>query len=247
MTKIAAPRQAILVRVAVDQTYGRWNGPCDPTTGEFVYVPIPQEKSNVAEMARTYRPSVDAALRRFSQRCGVRVELPSHLHAQRTHLDPDFDFLTYGDTAVRGRRLTTFEKGDWVVFYAGLRSIREEQRLIYALIGMLVVDRVERVGDIPRDRFDHNAHTRLRHRTDSDLVVSGQRGVSGRFERYLDIGELRDGSYRVRRDLLEAWGDLRVRDGWIQRSANPPTFREPARFARWLHAQKPALVARNHD
>ena len=242
-----APRRAILVRVAVDQTYGRWNGPCDPTTGDFVYVPIPQEKPNTADMARTYRPSVESALRGFSKRCSVQVELPLHLHTQRTHLDPDFDFLTYGDTADRGRRLADFEKGDWVVFYAGLRSIREEQRLVYALIGMLVVERIERVGDVPRARFDHNAHTRLRERTETDIVVTGQPGISGRFTRYLDIGELRDGSYRVRRDLLEAWGDLSVRDGWIQRSANPPIFREPARFARWLDAQQPEIVAKNHD
>jgi hypothetical protein len=247
MTKTPAPKRAILVRVAIDQTYGRWNGPCDPTTGDFVYVPIPQEKPNTDEMARTYRPSVDSALRRFSERCGIQVELPPHLHGERTHLDPDFDFLTYGDTADRGRRLADFERGDWVVFYAGLRSIRAEQRLVYALIGMLVVDRVERVGDIPPDRFDHNAHTRLHKRTESDVVVSGQRSVSGRFERYLDIGELRDGSYRVRRDLLDAWGDLSVRDGWIQRSANPPIFRDPHRFAKWLAAQAPQIVASNHD
>lgn len=247
MKKGKTPRRAILVRVAVDQTYGRWNGPCDPTTGDFVYVPIPQEKPNAVGMARTYRPSIDSALSEFSKRCGVRVGLPPHLHDQRMHLDPDFDFLTYGDTANRGRKLSEFERDDWVVFYAGLRSLRDEKPLVYALIGMLVVDRIERVGDISRERFDHNAHTRLRERTETDVVVTGQRGSSGRFVRYLDIGELRDGSYRVRRDLLEAWGDLSVRDGWIQRSVNPPTFREPARFARWLETQEPRIVASNHD
>ncbi len=34
--------KAILIRVGVDQTYGRWNAPCNPDTNDFVYVPIPQ-------------------------------------------------------------------------------------------------------------------------------------------------------------------------------------------------------------
>jgi hypothetical protein len=34
--------RAFLVRVAIDSTYGHWNGPVDPQTGRFVYMPIPE-------------------------------------------------------------------------------------------------------------------------------------------------------------------------------------------------------------
>jgi hypothetical protein len=32
--------KAVLVRVGIDQTYGRWNGPVDTDSRQFVYVPI---------------------------------------------------------------------------------------------------------------------------------------------------------------------------------------------------------------
>ncbi|MFA6181420.1 hypothetical protein [Acidithiobacillus sp.] len=79
-----------------------------------------------------------------------------------------------------------------------------------------------------------------------DIVVTGKPGVSGRFASYLDIGKFRNGSYRVRPDVLEAWGGLGVKDGWIQRSANPPLFLDPIRFAKWLQAMKVRLLAANN-
>jgi len=65
-------------------------------------------------------------------------------------------------------------------------------------------------------------------------------------ERSLEIGEYRDRAYRVRRDLLQTWGDLTCRDGFIQRSAVPPAFRDPDRFLRWFEAQSPILWAANN-
>ena len=34
--------KGLLVRIGVDQAYGRWNAPVDPVSGRFVYVPIPE-------------------------------------------------------------------------------------------------------------------------------------------------------------------------------------------------------------
>lgn len=246
MSSLPAPSKAILIRVAVDQAYGHWNSPCNPETGDFVYVPIPQNKPNAVSMAREYAPIIGPALDDFSARNGAPLHLPDQLLGQRMHLDPDFDFLTYGDTADRGRRLLDFRENDWVVFYAGMRSVRSDPGLIYGLIGLLVVDQVRRVSEIPALEYDRNAHTRLLHRTDSDIIVTGKPGVSGRFLRYIDIGEFRNRSYRVRLPLLDAWGGLSVNDGWIQRSANPPLFLEPGKFAQWLHDQKPELMAANN-
>lgn len=243
---VPPPRRAILIRVAVDATSGGWHGPCDPRTGDFVYVPIPQNKPNVPAMAREYDPIIGPALQAFSVRNGVRVDLPDHLRGRRMHLDPDFDYLTYGDTERRGKKLLDFAKGDFVVFYAALRAVQPKARLVYGLIGLLVVDSVRQVASIPEREYDRNAHTRLLNRTDTDIVVTGQSGASGRFARYVDIGELRNRIYRVRRDVLAQWGDLSVTDGWIQRSANPPLFLQPGRFAKWLKAQDPVLLTTNN-
>jgi hypothetical protein len=48
------------------------------------------------------------------------------------------------------------------------------------------------------------------------------------------VGEWRNRAYRVRRDLLRTWGDLSCRDGYIQRSAIPPSFKAPERFLSWF-------------
>lgn len=246
MMNLPTPSTAILVRVAADHSFGHWNGPCNPETGDFVYVPIPESRPNAEGMAREYLPIVAPALQAFSERNGVDISLPENLHDQRMHLDPDFDHLTYGDTEDRGRKLLGLRENDWVVFYSGLRSVHGGSGLVYGLIGLLVVDSVRRVADIPTALHDRNAHTRRLDKNGSDIVVTGKPGFSGRFARHLDIGEFRNRSYRVRLELLDAWGGLGVNDGWIQRSANPPLFLQPAAFAQWLREQQPSLMAANN-
>ncbi|MGH8674911.1 MAG: hypothetical protein ACREVG_11440, partial [Burkholderiales bacterium] len=79
-----------------------------------------------------------------------------------------------------------------------------------------------------------------------DLIVRGRSGLSGRLERCLPIGEYRDRAYRVRRDLLDEWGGLSVRDGYLQRSARLPRFLDAPRFLRWMERQQPALIQANN-
>jgi hypothetical protein len=170
------------------------------------------------------------------------------LNGLTPHLDPDFGRLTYGDNGLRrGKGLCDLVAGDLVVFFAGLRPIdRCEQNLIYALIGFYRVSEAVRLRDIPASRWAENAHTRkLRHGPD-DIIIRAQSGGSGRLSGAIPIGEYRDDAYRVRRDLLAAWGDLTCRDGFIQRSAVPPAFRNSARFLAWFEAQLPVLHAENN-
>jgi hypothetical protein len=115
------------------------------------------------------------------------------------------------------------------------------------LIGVYVVDKVVAAADVPPSRWNHNAHTRKIKRGKSDIIVRARRGYSGRFSKFLPIGEFRDGAYRVRRDLLKAWGGLTVRDGFIQRSARPPRFVNPKQFRAWLDNQDSELLETNND
>lgn len=229
------------MRVGVDQAYGGWNAPVDPATGEFAYVPIPEgpQRRGMETPYATIAPVVA----RFAG-----MVLPAGLAHRAMHLDPDFEHLTYGDNGERrGRGFAEFGRGDFVAFYAGLRPIvRWEQKLMYALIGLYMVRECVRVSSVPRTRWAENAHTRRVDHHASDVIVRAQPGRSGRLRRCISIGEYRDRAYRVRRDILDAWGGLSVNDGYIQRSAVPPMFTEPARFLTWLHEQKPRLVARNN-
>lgn len=244
--------RATLVRIGIDQAYGAWNAPMDPSTNEFVYVPIP-EGSKVLQhphLATTFA-SVEPALARFARARGDvapgLVTLPAALAGAATHLDPDFEQLTYGDNGERrGKAITTFEHGDVIVFYAGLRPIRPcAHRLVYALVGLYRVAAVARVSDFPRARWHENAHLRRAKARPSDVVVHADPARSGRLRRCIPIGEYRNGAYRVRRDLLEAWGGLSCKDGFIQRSAVPPRFNDAARFLAWFEGTGAELVAAN--
>lgn len=244
--------QAILIRVGIDSTTdsGKWNAPCNPKNGDFVYVPIREtDRANAPGMRRYYDDHIIPVLDKFSERNNHTISLPPYLLNERMHLDPDFDYLTYGDTDRRGKPLLKFVEDDLIVFYAALEPIQPitSDKLEYALIGMLVVKEIVQVKDIsdPR-RFDENAHTRISSPRPTDIVVRGKQEVSGRFESYLSIGECRDDAYRVQRLLLDKWGGLSVKNGYLQRSANPPLFRQPERFFNWLQQQNPQLMQANN-
>jgi hypothetical protein len=201
-------------------------------------------------LATTYATVVPNIARFASARPGVAARvttLPEALVGASTHLDPDFDHLTYGDNGERrGKVITTYEKGDLLVFYAGLRPVAPcPHRLVYALVGLYRVAAVARVADFPKARWHENAHLRRLKARPTDVVVHAERGASGRFRCCIPVGEFRDGAYRVRRELLDAWGGLSCKDGFIQRSAVPPRFNDPARFQAWLDSVGAELVAAN--
>jgi hypothetical protein len=243
--------QAFLVRVAVDQTYGLWNGPVNPDTNEFVFVPIPEDRPMRSDLATPYT-AIKGALARFEvsnpETSSRVVRLPEKLTSAFMHLDPDFEQLTYGDSGTRrGRRLTGLQADDMVVFYSGLQSVRPcAHRLVYALIGLYRIAEAVRVDSVPASRWCENAHTRCVEREASDVVVRAKPGSSGRLKQCIPIGEFRDSAYRVRRDVLEAWGGLSCHDGYLQRSAVLPTFSQPLQFLAWWERQRPELVSANN-
>jgi hypothetical protein len=244
--------KGLLVRIGVDQTYGGWNAPVD-ADGRFVYVPIPEK------LGTSFHPGLERrygevlpALHLFCQghNCDLDGDLsfPRVLLQHPMHLDPDFECLTYGDKGGRrGAGMVNMGAGDLLVFYGGLRPVHScEEQLIYALMGVYVVQEVVSAASVPPQRWYENAHVRRARRGESDIVVRAKRNLSGRLERCIPIGEWRNGAYRVRQDILDAWGGLSVKDGFIQRSAVPPTLNNPARFLGWLDEQKPRLVSRNN-
>jgi putative DNA base modification enzyme with NMAD domain len=233
--------KGILIRVGIDQAFGRWNAPADPETGDFAYVPIPDaaQRSGLETPYSSLRP----ALSKFP-----KATLPLALAGKAMHLDPDFEHLTYGDNGLRrGRGLGELQRGDFAVFFAGLRPMGVwPDPLLYALIGFYRVQELVRLGEVPRERWIENAHTRRAEHRATDVIVRAERGFSGRLRHFLVVGEWRDRAYRVRRDLLKTWGGLSCRDGYIQRSAVPPTFLDAERFVRWFEGQAPELVAMNN-
>jgi len=232
----------LLVRVGADLSVGggSWNGPVDMTTGEFAYVAIPETACIHPGLEKPYQ-TLAPTVEKFG------VKLPSHLALRHMHLDPDFGHLTYGDQGERAKQLRNLQRDDLILFYAGLADISGAARLIYALIGVFVVDKLSNAADVSPSERDINAHTRRVLKPEAtDLIVHGRPTVSGRLTQCLPIGEYRDRAYRIRRDLLVEWGDLSVKNGYVQRSARLPRLLDPPSFLRWLKAQRPTYVAANN-
>jgi len=169
--------KALLVRIGVDQKYGRWNAPVD-ANGRFVYVPIPENADTAFHhgLERRYGELLPA-LHRFcsDHNCDLHRDLrfPIDLLHRSVHLDPDFECLTYGDVGDRrGTEIASMSAGDILVFYSGMRPIHHcEHRLIYALVGLYVVQEVLSVGRISPERWYENAHVRKTKRGNTDIVV----------------------------------------------------------------------------
>ena len=229
----------LLVRVGIDSTDGRWNAPMRLTSGEFAYVTITDTKPLREAMVRSY-DEFTAVVASFDER------LPEWLLGTPTHLDPDFDHLTYGDQGQRGKRIGSLADGDLLAFFAALRPVDGPPRpLIYALIGLYVIAEILPADSVPQTRWNENAHTR-RLPSDDDIVVRAKPRVSGRLRQCIPIGELRGRAYRVRKDLLDAWGGLGIKDGYIQRSVRLPAFSNAQKFYRWFLAQNPELLPENN-
>src|SRR5207302_10877321 len=117
--------------------------------------------------------------------------------------------------------------------------------LVYALIGLYIIDEILLARTIDRNRWSENAHTR-RIPGPGDIVVRARTRVSGRLQKCIPIGEYRDRAYRVKRELLEAWKGLIVKNGYLQRSARLPAFLNAEKFYGWFLAQNPELLAENN-
>jgi hypothetical protein len=232
--------QGLLVRVGIDVVFGGWNAPVDPVTGRFVYVPIPEKGEPLPGLDRRY-DEVTPALISFCSDCKVDLDrdlkFPQKLLDCSMHLDPDFEYLTYGDRSQRGSPIHNLQKGDFIIFYAGLKPITTTNisgNLYYAIIGYYQIDKILNARAIEHNNLNCNAHTRRMQKDDTDIIVFGQRDKSGRLKHCILIGEFRNKAYRVNKELLDAWGDISVKDGFIQRSGNLPFFNDPEKFLSWF-------------
>ena len=83
----------------------------------------------------------------------------------RLHLDPEFDTFTYGDPTPLKRRLRKLEKGDLLIFYAGLEGWRDYvcSPALY-IIGYFEVEKAGLATDFSlieiREDFGKNFHVR---------------------------------------------------------------------------------------
>ena len=235
------------MRVGIDQTFGQYNAPINPVNNDFIYLPIPQSIEDFENGKSTNYQQITGHFDNWCKNNNASLDFPKHLLGKGTHLDPDFDNLTYGDQATgRGLRVKELQKGDFIVFFGSFKPISPSpHNLIYAIFGIMFVDKVMKVADISPDEFHLNAHTRIIQKNQEHLVVFATPNSSGRLKKALTIGERREGTYRVSNEILDAWGGLGVKNGFIQRSVCPPWFSNPSKFLTWFEHQKTEITIGN--
>src|SRR6266576_1829813 len=148
--------KGLLIRVGIDSTDSCWNAPMRLATGEFAYVTITDSKPMRKGLARRYDEFIPA-VKRFGEK------VPSPLLGQPTHLDPDFNHLTYGDQGQRGKRIQSLlTDGDLLAFFAALRPVDGPARpLIYALIGLYVIDEIVPAKLVPKAQWQEKRPHKL--------------------------------------------------------------------------------------
>jgi hypothetical protein len=237
--------KGVLLRVGCDSTKkgGKWNAPLNHLSLEYVYVPIAGHEDNYQHLGDC--PTYGSFCPKLQL---LGVSLPPHLKPDtKVHLDPDFESLTFGEPyhhksgklSSRGQTLDQLNLGDFIAFFAGFRPVGHPRSspIIDCMFGILHVQSKRIVGNLPMDKRLSCAHGR-RKGAEKDLVILGDPKTSGRFQKVVPIGGYRDGAHRVYKELLREWGDLNVKDGYIQRSARPPLFLNPKKFLHWLNLQK---------
>jgi hypothetical protein len=211
--------KGLLVRVGIDQTYGGWNAPCRGNR-EFCYVPIPI--SSKPQDPEVFELGLETTYDDFEQAClcfspSNAAAFPDELRGKQCHLDPDFRFLSYGDSGARANRIKDFFKSstdNFIAFYASFTPIEhnEPPPLVYAIIGLYRFEKVELAREAREDRRFQNAHTRLedyKKDKNEEIVIFADKSNSGRLKYLLPIGERRiNRQYYVREELLKQWGDI---------------------------------------
>jgi hypothetical protein len=246
--------KGLLLRVGIDKTAGGYNAPINPLTNDYLYMPIPESKENPKQIFRqgmeTTYTQMDTHFSKFTEQNAIELAFPEHLKLIGCcHLDPDFENLTYGDQASgRGNRVRELDVGDFIAFFASFRPIIPcDHVLVYALYGIFFIDNIKKAKDISSDQWHVNAHTRIQKMNGEHLIAFADKSRSGRFRHAIPIGEYRNGAYRITNKILDAWGDIGVKDGFIQRSVCPPWFTKPDQFLKWLDFQQVKLINNNWE
>jgi hypothetical protein len=156
--------RAVLLRVGIDSGSGGIQGPLFKD-GSFEFVCIPDKKGVSVHkygtcIGKNGIPHSDYFP--IGKRVGVA--------RQHVHLDPEFETFTYGDPTLPKRSLRMLERGDYLIFYAGLQEWDRDAGwnsshtpALY-IIGYFVVEMAGMAGDFSRTmlraEFGKNFHVR---------------------------------------------------------------------------------------
>jgi hypothetical protein len=170
--------KVVLLRVGVDSGSGGIQGPLFED-GSFELVPIPD--------------TAGVGLRTYGNTSGIKgvayseyfpTARQSSVEGQAMHVDPEFVSFTYGDPTSPKAGLRRLEKGDLLVFYAGLAGWDHERPPALYIVGYFVVEWAGFAKDVSEDearrRCGSNFHVMhddlFRKQRDRLVLVQGGPG-----------------------------------------------------------------------
>lgn len=179
-------RKAVLLRVGIDSGSGGIQGPLFED-GSFEFVCIPDSKR-----VSVHKYGTCIGRNGLPHSGYFSVGQREKVAQQHVHLDPEFETFTYGDPTALKRSLRNLEKGDYLIFYAGLQEwhdgtgwCRTSRPALY-IIGYFVVEKAGMASALPksdlRTTFAQNFHVRyptvLKVQREQLVLVKG--GVGSR-------------------------------------------------------------------
>jgi len=216
--------KAMLLRVGVDKGTDGTLGPIFED-GSFEYIPVSEGDSKSKE-DKTYKNTIGRSGKPLS------TYLPKSIENRTMHFDPEFETFTYGDPTPKRTWLLKLEKGDLLVFYAGLTPFRNRKykEALY-LIGYFTVEKVIDFNKLSKSEtencyrlYPNNAHLKRSYNIKDLVIVVGQKDRSKLLERAILISKTKYNKngkpYQAVSDEMEKLLGI---SGSIQRSI-PPRF-----------------------
>ena len=156
--------RVVLLRVGVDTGSGGIHGPLFKN-GSFELIPIPDGFQKTGVSIQTYGNTAGRHGRKLIHYFPKRLH--NSRHDRAIHLDPEFETFTYGDPVILKSRLRELEKGDLLVFYAGLKGWEFESEPALYIIGYFEIAKAGIAASFTKTElkkdFGRNFH--VRHRT----------------------------------------------------------------------------------
>lgn len=178
--------KAILIRVGIDSQYGGNVGPIF-NNGSFEYVPIPEYEKSMEE--RIYSDTKGCSGLPLSTFVGKIFK------NMKIHFDPEFDTYTYGDHLRKSGKFNELARGDYLIFYAGLKPYNNSSypRGLY-IIGYFFIDKVYNYSDLLKEdvkkKLKNNAHIKKEDITKDTVIMKGEPGKSKLLDKALRISKI---------------------------------------------------------
>ena len=178
--------KAVLIRVGIDSQYGGDVGPVF-NDGSFEYVPIPEYDISTEE--RTYSDTKGRSGMFLSTFVGKIFK------NMKIHFDPEFVTFTYGDHLKKSRIFQKFTKGDYLIFYSGLRPYNNSSYLrgLY-IIGYFCIEKVYTYEDLQnadiKEKLKNNAHVKKEDVAEDTIIMKGASEKSRLLDKAIQISKV---------------------------------------------------------